>query len=101
MTEMSTFARTIMERTYAHKVGDTLETWDQIAYRVTKNVMRAVEVDMRQQLAKEICRVITERKFIPGGRYLYAAGNQKHQVNNCLLGFRNTDRNSPRVQTDW
>jgi ribonucleoside-diphosphate reductase alpha chain len=85
MTEMSTFARTIMERTYAHGVDDTLETWDQIAYRVTRNVMRAVEVDMRQQLGKEICRVITERKFVPGGRYLYAAGRQYHQVNNCLL----------------
>lgn len=86
MTEMSTFAKAIMDRTYAHDLeDDQKESWDQIAYRVTKNIMRAVGVDMRQQLAKEICRVITERKFIPGGRYLYAAGRQYHQVNNCLL----------------
>lgn len=83
--QMSTFAQTIMDRTYAHDVDDNRkETWEEIAYRVTKNVMRAVGIDMRQRLAQELRRVITERKFIPGGRYLYAAGNQYHQVNNCL-----------------
>jgi hypothetical protein len=30
------------------------------------------------------------RKFIPGGRYLYASGRAKHQVNNCFL-FRAED----------
>lgn len=28
---------------------------------------------------------IDRRHFIPGGRYLYAAGNDLHQVQNCLL----------------
>ena len=46
--------------------------------------MRAVGVNMRQKMAQDICRLITERKFIPAGRYLYAAGNQFKQVNNCL-----------------
>lgn len=85
MVEFSPFAQAIMERTYAQDKDGRKETWEEIAYRVTKNVMRAVGVDMRQQLAREICRVISERKFIPGGRYLYAAGRQYHQVNNCLL----------------
>ena len=31
-----------------------------------------------------------ERKFIPGGRYLYSAGRSFHQVNNCFL-FRAED----------
>jgi ribonucleoside-diphosphate reductase alpha chain len=83
--EMSTFAQTIMERTYSHDVEDRKETWEEISYRTTKNVMRAVGIDMRQQLAREINHCIAERKFIPGGRYLYAAGKQYHQVNNCLL----------------
>jgi ribonucleoside-diphosphate reductase alpha chain len=83
---MSSFAQAIMDRTYAHDTEDGgKETWEKIAYRVTKNVMRAVGIDMRQRMAQEICRLITERKFIPGGRYLYAAGKQYHQVNNCLL----------------
>lgn len=82
---MSSFAQTIMDRTYSHDVEDNRkETWEEIAYRTTKNVMRAVGVDMRQRLAQEIYRLISERKFIPGGRYLYAAGNQFHQVNNCV-----------------
>ena len=85
MAEMSNFARIIMERTYAHDTEEGLEAWEQIAYRTTKHVMKAVGVDMRQQLAKEIYKSIAERKFIPGGRYLYAAGRQYHQVNNCLL----------------
>ncbi len=86
-TEKSTFAKVILDRTYAHLLEDEnrLETWEEIANRVTKNVMKAVGVNMRNKLAQEICRLITEKKFIPGGRYLYAAGKQYHQVNNCLL----------------
>lgn len=85
-TPMSTFAQSIMDRTYAHPIEDEnrLETWEEIATRVVRNVMKAVGVDMRQKLAQDILRSICERKFIPGGRYLYAAGNQLHMVNNCL-----------------
>src|SRR5690606_22275117 len=32
-----------------------------------------------------IYRYITERKFMPGGRYLYASGRSLHQTQNCLL----------------
>lgn len=83
---MSSFARTIMERTYSHPVEDEnrLETWEEIAARVVRNVMKAVGVDMRQKLAQELYRLVVEKKFIPGGRYLYAAGNSFHMVNNCL-----------------
>ncbi len=30
---------------------------------------------------------IAERKFMPGGRYLYASGREMHQVQNCLMTF--------------
>ena len=33
---------------------------------------------------------MVERKFIPGGRYLYSSGRAFHQVNNCFL-FRAYD----------
>lgn len=83
---MSSFAKTIMEQKYSHTKSDgSKETWEEIAYRVTKNVMRAVGVPMNQVLAKEIYQMISERKFIPGGRYLYASGRPFHQVQNCLL----------------
>ncbi len=84
--EMSSFAQTIMDRTYAHDLKEGgKETWDNISYRVTKNVLRAVGIDMRQRFAQEMHRLISERKFIPAGRYLYAAGRQFHQIQNCLL----------------
>jgi ribonucleoside-diphosphate reductase alpha chain len=38
----------------------------------------------------KILKYMVERKFIPGGRYLYSAGRSFHQVNNCFL-FRAQD----------
>lgn len=81
---MSEFAHAIMTQKYSHvmKNGEN-EQWANIAYRVAKNVLKAVGAS-----AKQIARtqeLISQRKFIPGGRYLYAAGRQFHQVNNCIL----------------
>lgn len=83
--DMSNFAKTIFERTYAHDIDGRKETWEETAHRVTKNVMRAVGIDMRNTLAKEIRAAISMKKFMPGGRYLYSAGRPYHQCCNCLL----------------
>ena len=86
---MSDFARTIMEQKYSHtKKDNKLEGWDNIAYRVSKAVMKSVGASA--ELTDNIREIIYERKFIPGGRYLYAAGRPYHQVNNCFL-FRAED----------
>jgi len=82
---MSTFSETIMLSKYAHDIEGGKETWDQIAHRVTKHVFKSVGINMRSSLAKTTHRLIAEQKFIPGGRYLYAAGRPLHQVQNCLL----------------
>jgi ribonucleoside-diphosphate reductase alpha chain len=82
---MSKFANTIFERTYAHDTAEGKETWLKMSNRVTKNVMRAVGVDMRTTLAKEIRTAIEDKKFVPAGRYLYSAGRPYHQVCNCLM----------------
>src|SRR5271165_6147979 len=83
---MSTFSKTIMEQKYSHILKDgTKETWENIAYRVTKHVMKSVGYSMKDQLCKDIFEAIKERKFIPGGRYLYSAGRNYHQTQNCLL----------------
>lgn len=43
MSQMSSFAKTIMEERYSHKKSDgLLETWGEIAQRVAENVMGAV-----------------------------------------------------------
>lgn len=84
---MSAFAHDIMEQKYSHTVTvdgtETKETWEQIAKRVAKNVMKAVDAD--KGLVKEIERAIAEKKLMPGGRYLYASGRPFHQTQNCLL----------------
>ena len=81
---MSFFAKTVMEQKYSHvKPDGTKEDWNNIAYRVSKNVLKAVHASKAQiQRTHEIIR---DRKFIPGGRYLAATGRLFHQVNNCYL----------------
>jgi ribonucleoside-diphosphate reductase alpha chain len=86
---MSEFAKTIMEQKYSHKnKEDQTETWSNIAYRVSKKVLQAVHAPHSQIEATR--KLIEERKFIPGGRYLAATGRLFHQVNNCFL-FRAED----------
>lgn len=79
----SSFASNIMLQKYALKGfdGKPLESWDDIA----KRVAYAVVPDKYRDLRQEIHQLISQRKFIPGGRYLYAAGRPFHPVNNCFL----------------
>jgi len=81
---MSVFAKTQMDQKYLWKDKGEKE-WADIAYRVVKNVMKSVGLKVSDPICKELIQLITDRKFIPGGRYLYAAGRQYHQVQNCLL----------------
>ena len=78
-SKMSVFSETIMKQKYAQDG----ETWPDIARRVTKHVFGAVSAS--KSLVEQMTQYIIDRKFIPGGRYLYAAGRPYHQVNNCLL----------------
>lgn len=81
---MSEFAATIMKQKYLwEEKGET--EWNDIANRVTKNVLRAAGIKMTDPMAKEMLQLIKDRVFVPGGRYLYAAGRPFHQVQNCLL----------------
>ena len=82
--EMSQFALAIMQQKYSHTNPDgTLETWDDIANRVARNVLKSVNAGKAQ--IEATAKLIADRKFIPGGRYLYACGRPFHQVQNCLL----------------
>jgi ribonucleoside-diphosphate reductase alpha chain len=74
---MSTFAETIYKQKYAQPG----EEWPDTARRVVENVMGPY----LPSLVDEVTSLITQRKFMPGGRYLYAAGKPFHQVQNCLL----------------
>jgi len=82
--EMSVFAKTVLNQKYAKDKPDgSKETWEEVAYRVSKHVLRAA--DQPKAIVDEVAKLIADRKFIPGGRYLYASGNPFHQVQNCLL----------------
>lgn len=82
--DMSIFAKTILNQKYAHiKKNGEKETWREVARRVSRNVLKAVDADIK--LIKEVEELIYQRKFIPGGRYLYASGKAYHQTQNCLL----------------
>ncbi|HZS43395.1 MAG TPA: LAGLIDADG family homing endonuclease [Candidatus Paceibacterota bacterium] len=82
---MSKFASDIMKQKYSHlnKEGE-VENWQNIAYRVSKKVLQAVRAPHSQIEATR--KIIENRKFIPGGRYLASTGRLFHQVNNCGAG---------------
>lgn len=63
------------------------ETWAETSRRVVESVCSQL-VDTKTK--EKIYKYILERKFIPGGRYLYSSGRAFHQVNNCFL-FRAED----------
>lgn len=57
------------------------EEWPDTARRVVESVM----TPYLPELVEEVTDLVIQRKFIPGGRYLYAAGKPFHQTQNCLL----------------
>lgn len=86
-SSMSPFARRIYEQKYAMKddTGKVIETWRGTAWRVASHVMAALGYDTDSLEFNKIYSFISDRKFIAGGRYLYAAGRPLHQVQNCVL----------------
>jgi len=84
---MSDFAKTIYEQKYAWKddEGNVVENWEQTSYRVVKNVLGALGYETTSHEFEKLLGFVVERKFIPGGRYLYASGRDLHQTQNCLL----------------
>lgn len=80
----SKFAHDIFLQKYSM---DGRETWADTCYRVVSSVCGQL-IDSATQ--DKIYKLMIDRKFIPGGRYLYSAGRPFHQVNNCFL-FRAED----------
>lgn len=75
--EMSVFADTV----YRQKYQQPGEEWTDTARRVASEVLGP----FLPELVDECAKYIEERKFMPGGRYLYATGREFHQTQNCLL----------------
>jgi ribonucleoside-diphosphate reductase alpha chain len=81
--QMGEFSRTIFNERYAQEVEGRKETLQEVGQRCANEVGKSV--GMKKALRGEIARLITLRKFLPGGRYLAQTGKPYHQVNNCLM----------------
>lgn len=64
-----------------------VEKWKDTCQRVVSSVCGQL---LDAETKEKIYKLMLERKFIPGGRYLYSSGRALHQVNNCFL-FRAED----------
>ncbi len=86
-TVMSSFARSVYEAKYAWRDDDgkVVEDWPDTALRVTTHVMGALGYSPGDEEFEKVRGYVTDRKFMPGGRYLYASGRGLAQVQNCLL----------------
>lgn len=80
----NSFSEGVFKDRYSH---GGKETWNDVAERVGRVV---TEPYLPKDTQDKIIKLIADRKFIPGGRYLYSAGRPYHQVNNCVL-FRAED----------
>jgi ribonucleoside-diphosphate reductase alpha chain len=87
-TEFDVFSSKFAHDIYKQKYSkDGVENWADTARRVVEAVCSQL---LDAKTKDKIYNIILERKFIPGGRYLYSAGREFHQVNNCFL-FRPED----------
>jgi ribonucleoside-diphosphate reductase alpha chain len=84
--EMSPFALNVMQDRYSHRLPDgRLETWEEIAKRTVYCVYSGVGLREDHPLVQECLRAVIDRKFMPGGRYLFSTGFKFHQTQNCVL----------------
>lgn len=87
LLEFSPWARTQYLDKYSlpGRDGKPSEEWPDTAKRVVTTVLGVLGYGIDTPECKDLLRLVTERKFIPGGRYLANTGMPYHQVNNCFL----------------
>lgn len=86
-TQMSPWAQKIYEDKYAWRDEDGVlaEDWYGTSYRVVDNVLGSLGYSNGDEEFDKLVEYIAERKFMPGGRYLYASGRGVNQTQNCAL----------------
>lgn len=85
----------IFNQKYAHEGA---RTWPALAELVVQDVCRHhMTIDEKA----ELIRLITEMKFIPGGRYLYYAGRKSKFFNNCFLLRAEEDSRADWAELSW
>lgn len=80
-TEFSSLAHDV----YSSKYEKDGEGWRGTSFRVPTHVLGALGYAADSREVLQIASLVYQRKFMPGGRYFYAAGRPYHQTQNCLL----------------
>lgn len=89
------FSEDIFNHKYRHEGA---ENWKELASTLVEDVCRdKISKTDKEQLKK----MITEMKFIPGGRYLYYAGRPFKAFNNCYLLKSEEDSREDWANLSW
>jgi ribonucleoside-diphosphate reductase alpha chain len=91
----SEFSETIFKHKYMH---DGCETWQDLAHTLAEDVCGD---HLSSDEVKELTNMITDLKFIPGGRYLYYAGRSNKFFNNCFLLRAEEDTREDWANLSW
>ena len=91
----SKFSEDIFKQKYAHQ---GCYTWEDLSATLVEDVCGDLLVEDEKEYLKEI---ISDLKFIPGGRYLYYAGRTSKFFNNCFLLKAEEDTREDWADLSW
>ena len=91
----SKFSEDIFKQKYAH---EDCQTWADLSRTLVKDVCGDY---FSKDEADELTQIITDLKFIPGGRYLYYAGRPNKFFNNCYLLKAEEDSREDWANLSW
>jgi ribonucleoside-diphosphate reductase alpha chain len=91
----SQFSEKIFKQKYQH---DGCETWTDLARTLSSDVCKNL---LSEDEINELSNIISELKFIPGGRYLYYAGRENKFFNNCFLLKAEEDTREDWADLSW
>jgi ribonucleoside-diphosphate reductase alpha chain len=99
MTQDKIFRTKFSEDIFNHKYRhEGCETWADLADTLVEDVCRKW---MSESDKDQLKKVISEMKFIPGGRYLYYAGRPFKAFNNCYLFRSEEDSREDWANMSW
>ena len=91
----SKFSEDIFRQKYAHQ---GCQTWADLAKTLVHDVCGDL---LAKDEVEELIEMITDLKFIPGGRYLYYAGRPNKFFNNCYLLKAEEDSREDWADVSW
>ena len=91
----SKFSEDIFKLKYQHT---GCETWSDLARTLVHDVC---DTHLTSDEVDELINIITDLKFIPGGRYLYYAGRTNKFFNNCFLLKAEEDTREDWANLSW